>query len=79
MDSAIENIIAQALQMPPKERATVAERLISSLDTEYDQDVEVAWQKEAQRRVKEIDDNKVACMPWEEVLQRLRGNSRAKD
>jgi putative addiction module component (TIGR02574 family) len=65
--------------MPPKERAAVAERLIASLDTEMDWDVEIAWQQEVQRRIEEIDKGEVVCLPWEQVLERLRGNSRAKN
>lgn len=77
MSVVVENILTQALQMPPKERAAVAERLIASLDAEIDWDVEVAWQQEVQRRIDEIDKGEVVCLPWEQVLQRLRANGRA--
>lgn len=77
MSVVVENILTQALQMPPKERAAVAERLIASLDAEIDWDVEVAWQQEVQRRIDEIDKGEVVCLPWEQVLQRLRENGRA--
>jgi putative addiction module component (TIGR02574 family) len=77
MSAAVENILTQALQMPPKERAAVAARLIASLGTEMDWDVEVAWQQEVQRRIAEIDKREVVCLPWEQALQRLRENSRA--
>jgi len=75
----VENLLTQALQMPVEDRAVIAERLISSLDTEIDQDVEIVWQQEVQRRVDEIDKGAVACIPWEQVLLRLRENSRATD
>lgn len=77
MSTAVENILTQALQMPPQGRAMIAERLISSLDTEVDWNVEVAWQQEVQRRIDEIDKGEVVCIPWEQVLHRLRGNSGA--
>ncbi len=77
MSAVVENIVAQALRMPPKDRAIIVERLISSLDTEVDWDVEVAWQQEVQRRIEEIDNGEVVCLPWEQVLQRLRENGRA--
>jgi len=76
MKTAVENIINHALQMPPEDRAAIAERLISSLDSDVDQDVEIAWQQEVQRRIEEIDRGDVACIPWEQVLNRLRGNGR---
>lgn len=42
-------------------------------------DIEKSWQKEIQRRVKEIDYGEVECIPWEEVRDRLYGNADAKD
>jgi len=75
MDTLVEGIIAQALPMPPKIRATIAERLLSSLDLEPDLDVELAWQQEVQRRIVEVEKDEVVCIPWEQVLQRLRGNA----
>jgi len=75
----VESLLTQALQMPAQDRAAIAERLISSLDTEIDQDVEIAWQQEVQRRVDEVDKGVVACIPWEQVLLRLRENSGATD
>ncbi len=77
MSTIVDNVLAQALQMPPKERATIAERLLASLDTVADEEVEKAWQQEVQRRLAEIDNGEVVCLPWEQVLQRLRGNARA--
>jgi putative addiction module component (TIGR02574 family) len=79
MDTSVEGIIAQALQMPPKIRAVIAERLLSSLDSETDLEVEVAWQQEVQRRIGEVEKGEVVCIPWEQVLQRLRGNAYVAD
>jgi len=78
MNTTVENLLTQVLQMPPEDRATIAERLISSLDSKVDWDVEVAWQKEVQQRIEQIEKGEVVCLPWEQVLHRLRGNSRAK-
>ena len=75
MDKAVEKIITQALQTSPKDRAVIAERLISSLDTVADLDVEVTWQEEINRRVMEVDKGVVVCVPWEVVRERLRRNA----
>ena len=74
LDKAVEKIITQALQTTPKNRAIIAERLISSLDPEADLDVELAWQEEIHRRVIEVDKGVVDCIPWEVVRERLRRN-----
>ena len=72
-----ERILAQALKLEAPDRARVAEQLIASLEGEFDQDVELAWQREIQRRLGEIDRGEVVCVPWEEVRERLRQRRRA--
>jgi len=79
MDETVEKIIAQALQKPPKDRAIIADRLISSLDTVRDVDIEIAWQEEIQQRVAEADKGEVDWIPWEVVRKRMRGNTIAAD
>ncbi len=75
----VEGIIKEALEKPEGERAKIAETLISSLHESPSHDIEEAWQKEIQRRVKEIDSDEVECIPWEEIRDRLYGNANAKD
>jgi len=73
----IEAIIDEALKKPEKERALIAERLISSLDSTTERDVELAWQKEIEKRLKEIDSGIVRCIPWEDVREQLNKNAHA--
>lgn len=75
MSQKSEALISDALQMPDEDRAMIAERLIASLDHEYEQDTELAWQKELQTRIDEIDNGNVTCVPWEQVRTRLRKNA----
>ena len=70
-----EDIIDQALREPEKERARIAEILISSLENSFDKNVEFAWQEEVTRRLKEIDSGAVKCIPWEEVRDKLQRNA----
>ena len=46
---------AKVLKLPPRERARLAERLISSLDDEVDADAEAAWVREGERRLDELN------------------------
>jgi putative addiction module component (TIGR02574 family) len=78
MNQKSEAIISDALLMPDEERALIAERLIASLDHEFEKDTELAWQKEIQKRIDEINNGKVICVPWEEVRVRLRKNGNAR-
>lgn len=66
MNQKIEAIISDALLMPDKDRAIIAERIIASLDHVFEKDTELAWQNELQKRVDEINSGKISCIPWEE-------------
>ncbi|QQR81080.1 MAG: addiction module protein [Deltaproteobacteria bacterium] len=77
MSLPVKKIVDEALQMPVEERARLAEQLISSLDLSPDFNTEVEWQKEIQKRLDEIKDNKVTCIPWEDVRRKLKQNARA--
>ncbi len=76
MVEEVRKIVEQALKMPARERAEIVQRLLESLDRQIDVDVESAWQSEVERRISELDSGRVTCIPWEEVRERLMGNSR---
>jgi putative addiction module component (TIGR02574 family) len=79
MNQKSEAIISDAMLMPDEDRAMIAERLIASLDHEFEKDTEIAWQKELQKRVDDINSGKVNCIPWEQVRARLQKNSHVHD
>ncbi len=64
-----EEIEAEALNLPPSERAQLAEALIASLDE--DAEVERAWAEEVARRLAEIRAGKVELIPAEDVYRDL--------
>ena len=76
MGDPARKIEAQALRLSPKERARLAQRLIASLDPESDRDAEQAWLKEAERRLDELESDKVAGIPAEQVLEKARSTLR---
>ena len=56
MSLPLEQLEAEALDLPANDRAALAHRLIESLDDCPDDDpteVELAWEREIQRRVEE--------------------------
>ncbi len=63
---------AQALQLPPAERATLAEHLISSLDKLNDAQNEQLWLDEAERRYREYKDGNISARSAEDVLRDAR-------
>ena len=63
---------AQALKLPRRDRARLAQRLISSLEHEDEADVESLWLAEAERRLAELKSGEVAAIPAEKVIKRAR-------
>jgi putative addiction module component (TIGR02574 family) len=67
---------SKALKLSPRERARLAQRLISSLEREVDADAEKLWRQEAERRLGEIKSGKVAGIPAEKVMRKARSSLR---
>jgi putative addiction module component (TIGR02574 family) len=67
----LTELFREASQLPEAERADLAGRLLETLQGEADQDVEVAWAEEIERRIRQIDSGEVKTIPWAEVRARL--------
>ncbi|PYM44943.1 MAG: addiction module antitoxin RelB [Candidatus Rokuibacteriota bacterium] len=67
---------SKALKLSARERARLAQRLISSLEREVDADAEKLWRQEAERRLGEIKSGKVAGIPAEKVIRKARSSLR---
>jgi putative addiction module component (TIGR02574 family) len=68
---AAEKILAEALTLDTRERADVAAKLLASLDSEPEEEVEAAWAAEVARRIEEIETGRVELVPWEDVESRI--------
>ena len=67
-----EDILRAALSLSPGERAMLADHLLISLDGPNQKQINAAWAKEAERRMREIDEDKVEAIDGELVMQELR-------
>jgi putative addiction module component (TIGR02574 family) len=71
---SIDELLAEALRLPRRDRARVVEELLSSLE-EADEDVAAAWAEELERRSREVAEGRVQTIPWEiaraEVLKEI--------
>jgi putative addiction module component (TIGR02574 family) len=72
MSPDLKKCEAQALKLPPKERAVLAEHLIASLDSLDDAENERLWLEEADRRYQEFKKGNVSARPAEDVLRDAR-------
>ena len=61
MSVSVEALEAEALRLPPGERARLIERLIASLDV--DPEIEEAWAAEVERRQAQIDSAEIPYFP----------------
>jgi len=65
------DILRDALQLPPEARAALADSLLESLDSETDPEAESEWRGEIRRRIADLDSGVVAAVPWSEARARL--------
>ena len=64
-------LLEKALRLPPKARAALIASLIESLDGTSDEDAEVAWQAEIDRRARALDEGDVKLVPWAEARRQI--------
>lgn len=72
MTVRVEDITNVALELPSEARALLADRLVESLDPAEDSHIHTLWADEANQRLQELRSGKVAGVPGEEALTRLR-------
>ncbi len=71
MTRSVNEILEEALTLPVEARAEIASKLINSLDDAVDDDAEVEWSAEIERRIRDIDNGTVELVPWAEVRRRI--------
>jgi putative addiction module component (TIGR02574 family) len=73
MSRPLERLESEALELPVRERAALAHRLIASLDEGPEDDpteVELAWEEEIRRRLAAYRSGEVQTIPSDEVFVR---------
>ena len=70
MSDQLDIVEAQALKLPPEERAQLADRLVASLFK--DQNIEDAWSAEVERRIEEIESGRAKLIPAADSIARAR-------
>ena len=71
-----QQIVREAMALPPEERAKLADKLLASLDTEAQNEIDRAWAEEAERRVDEFDAGKMQAEDVETVIDAMRKRKR---
>jgi putative addiction module component (TIGR02574 family) len=76
MADSARDLESRALRLPTKDRARLAERLISSLDAQVDRDADALWLAEAERRLQELESGEAQAVSADEVFEKARSTSR---
>ena len=72
MAANFDEVMKDALSLPPGARAMLADHLLESLDAENQKRIDAIWGEEAARRMQEIRDGKVQPIDGEQVMRELR-------
>jgi len=71
MTRPVEELLEQASELTPNDRAELAGRLLESIEEPPDADVEEAWAAEIERRMADYRAGRVTTIPWSEVRAHL--------
>ena len=71
-----QQVLRDALSLPPKARADIAGTLLQSLDVDDEPDLEAAWALEIERRLRDVEAGRAKLIPWDQVRRRLRAGLR---
>ena len=76
MGDPVRNIEAQALRLPPKERARLAQCLIVTLDPESDREAAQISIEEGERRLDGVESSRIVGISAEQVFEKTRTTHR---
>jgi putative addiction module component (TIGR02574 family) len=68
----LDDLVTQALVLPPEDRARLAQDVLASLDGSPSAEVDAAWDAEIHRRLAEVESGKAVLTPAEEVFAKVR-------
>lgn len=68
-----EKILAQALELPPIERAELIEELLSSFEFPSRKSIDEMWAKEAENRIDAYERGQLTATPAKDVFNKIGG------
>ncbi|MEK6600506.1 MAG: addiction module protein [Candidatus Binatota bacterium] len=68
--SNLDEMLRNALSLDVHDRATLAERLLASLEELTEEESDLLWAEEAQRRLEEYRAGRAKAVPAEEVHEK---------
>ena len=71
MSERSQSVIADALALPPLERAEVIDRLYQSLRSDREREIESAWAEESERRIDAYLAGQADTVPYEQIKRQV--------
>jgi len=71
MSESVETIVAEAVQLPPDQRLTLAHKILSSIEPELSAETDAAWDREIRDRMARYDAGELQATPAAEVFAEL--------
>lgn len=69
-----DNLLEEALKLPPVERAELIESLLSSFEFRSRKIIDALWAKEAEDRIDAFERGEVTATPAEQVFAEIEKN-----
>ena len=65
-------VVADALSLPPRSRARLADKLLESLDQPKQREIDNLWAEEAEDRIDAYEKGEIRVISGKEVFRKLR-------
>jgi putative addiction module component (TIGR02574 family) len=72
MPALAQKILQDALALPSNLRASLADKLLESLNSPTQKKLDLLWGKEAEKRLKELRTGKASTIPTNTVFEEIR-------
>ena len=72
MSVTVHNLLEEALLLSPASRASLAEKIVESIEADIDPEIEQAHLKEIRQRRKEVSSGRIQLVSGKEALQHAR-------
>lgn len=72
MNRSSAKVVSDALSLPPRSRAKLAEKLLESLDDPRQREIDRLWAEEVEDRIAAYERGELKAIPGKEVFRGLR-------
>ncbi len=76
MPKPSEQILAEAMKLPPVERAELVENLLMSFEFQSRKKIDALWAEEAEDRIDAFERGEMAAIPARDVFGEIQKNRR---